>query len=213
MGFVHPATVRGEFPLQLLELAMYEPNQIVQVGGFSNPSNAKARNLGVKTFLNSPCEWFLWIDEDCVVHPNAPAKLRAFAMENNAVAASGYGVTYDPYNGNLALGAWNFDEETKVWEHAESQDEAFWVDGAGCHFSLMHRSIYEDIIEKPYHVDWIIAHPESGEPMAHDLALSLKLKRAGHRILYVPEVLTWHVKEWKIGKQELDNFNAAHTSN
>ena len=211
MGYVHPASVRGEFPLQLLELAMYESNQIIQVGGFSNPSNAKARNVGVKMFLNSPCEWFLWIDEDCATHPNAPAKLRAFAMENNAVAAAGFVATYDHYDETLALGGWNFNEETKIWEHADSEEEAFWVDGVGCHFSLWHRSIYEDILEVPYHEDFI-RHPETGEAMSHDLTLSLKLKRLGHRILFVPEVLTWHVKEWKIGKQELDNFNATHTS-
>ena len=211
MAFVHPATVRGEFPLQLLELAMLDKNQIIQVGASSSASNAKARNVGIKMFLNSPCEWLLWIDEDCATHPNAPSKLRAFAMEHDAKVAAGFVAVYDPISAELGLGGWNYNKETGIWENADSEDEAFWVDGVGCHFSLWHRSIYEDILEPPYHIDWA-EHPDTGGPMGHDLAFCLRLNKKGIRPLFVPEVLTWHVKEWKIGKNEWDNYNAAHTS-
>ena len=210
LGYVHPKEVRGEFALLLLELGMWQGNMIIQAGGFSNPSNAKARNAGIAAFLDSPCEWLLWIDDDCVVHPTAPQRLRTLALEHGAVAAAGFVATYDHIDGSLALGGWNFDGID--WEHADSEEEAFWVDGVGCHFSLWHRSVYEDLLEGPaYHEDWII-HPTTGSTMSHDLALSLKLNQAGQRVLMCPEVLTWHVKEWKIGKNELDAYNAAHTS-
>ena len=160
-------------------------------------------------FLASECEWLLWIDDDAVMHPAAPQRLRALAREHGALAAAGYVVVYDHNTQELRLGGWDFDGVN--WENAEPQEEAFWVDGVGCHFSLWHRTVY-DLIEPPYHQDWMV-HPRTGSMMSHDLAISLRFKEESENwpgILYCPEVLTWHVKEWKIGKTELDEYRAAN---
>ncbi len=212
LGYVHPDTVPGGFPLQVLELAMWEPNMIYQAGACDQPNNAKSRNVVVDMFLSSDAEWLGWIDSDCRVHPNAFAKLRALANQHGAVVANGHVVTYDGQAGTLGNAAWNYyGGEWDMVGADEESDEAYWVDGAGCHFALWHRSVYEELLERPYHEDWVV-HPDTGKPMGHDLALCLRLNKAGQRVLYCPEVLTWHVKPWSIGKADLDRYRESHAS-
>ena len=204
LGYVHPDTVPGRFPLQVLELGMWQDNLILEAGACDMPNNAKSRNVVVDMFLASNCEWLGWIDSDCIVHPNAFQKLRALARENDALVAAGFAVGYDRHTKELFNGAWNFYDGH--WHNLqEVHDEAYWCDGVGCHFALWHRSVYEDILERPYHIDYI-EHPLTGESMGHDLAICLRLKDAGVRVLYCPEVLTWHSKTWDIGKEELDRY-------
>jgi GT2 family glycosyltransferase len=208
LGFVHPETVHGEFPLQLLEIFSWKPNQIIQAGSASLASNAKARNLVIDQFLESEAEWLLWIDSDARVFPDAPAKLRQEAERAQAVIVHAFSVGYNHNNGTLFVGAWDWNKEAAEYQYLPGvPEDPFWVDAVGCHFSIVHRSVFEDLLERPWHEDWE-RHPSNDRPMGHDLAFCWKLNQLGFRVLYCPTVPTWHVKDWHIGRAEWDDYNA-----
>jgi len=200
LGYVHPGFVRGEFPLQVANMLLQPENRITAVFAGSSPSNARARNSVIAAFLSGNEEWLLWMDDDATVLPDAPHKLRRHAVAYEAKMAASLAVGYDKTKRDVFLGAWNFDG--KGWTPLQKLSmEPQWVDGVGCHFTLVHRDVYLTM-KPPYHLDFD-PHPLTGEGMGHDLAFCLK--RLPARVLVVPAVRTGHIKEWEITLKEWES--------
>ena len=197
LGYVHPGYTHGEFAQRLSAASLDRRNNIRGVYAASNADHAVARNAIVKTLLAGSAEWLLWIDDDATFDTDAPARLLHQAVTKGATRAHAYSFGYDPHKNNVYGGAWEFMGDG--WKGMPITGEDMWVDGVGCHFQLIHRSVYEDIGDADWHLNWG-RHPDTGEHMGQDFALCLAAKEAGHdKVLYTPYVQTGHIKSWVVG--------------
>jgi hypothetical protein len=195
LGYVHPGMTHGHFPLSLLNMALDRANPIVAASASSYPSNAKARNHVISTFLDSDADNLLWVDDDCTVDSDGPRKLLNRMQMARADMAHAYSFGYNPETGRVYGGAWDYADEK--WAPVDLNYEEIWVGGVGCHFGMINRSVYE-AWDGPWHVDHL-EHPETGRPMGHDLAFCLKAQQLGaSRVLYTHHVQTGHLKDWNI---------------
>jgi hypothetical protein len=195
VGYVHPGVTHGHFPMMLMNAGLDLKNPIVGCAATSYPSNAKARNQLIQTFLDTPADWLLWIDDDATFDSDAPAKLLRRAQQAGAKMAHAYSFGYNPETGVVYPGAWDFMNGN--WEPVVLKHEEIWVDGVGCHFGLVHRSVYESF-GPPWHIDHL-EHPDTGKLMGHDLAFCLQAQQSGNgRVLYTHHVKTGHLKDWNV---------------
>ncbi len=202
VGYVHPKMVHGEFPNLLGAACLDRRNNIRAIYAASNADHAVARNTIVATFLDGVAEWLIWIDDDCTFDSDAPGKLLHQAVSKGATRAHAYSFGYDPDKRRVFGGAWEFmdgsDGTDSGWKPMPLTGEDMWVDGVGCHFQLIHRTVYEDIGTEGWHFNWA-KHPLTGGHMGQDFALCLAARDAGHgQVLYTPYVQTGHIKEWNI---------------
>ena len=197
VGYVHPKYTHGEFAQRIGEMCLDRRNNIRAIYAASNADHAVARNAIVGPFVDGIAEWLLWVDDDATFDSDAPAKLLHQAVSQGATRAHGYSFGHNPITNEIFGGAWEFMGDG--WRVMEITGEDMWVDGVGCHFQLVHRSVNEDIGGDAWHLNWG-KHPTTGQHMGQDLALCLAAKAAGHdKILYTPYVQTGHTKEWVIG--------------
>ncbi len=197
VGYVHPKMVHGEFPNLLGAACLDRRNNIRAIATASDADHAVARNVIVESFIDGVAEWLLWIDDDATFDSDAPAKLLHQAVSKGATRAHGYSFGHDPRTNKIFGGAWEF--MGNGWKPMEITGGDMWVDGVGCHFQLIHRTVYEDIGDSDWHLNWG-THPATGKHMGQDFALCLSAKEAGHdKVLYTPYVQTGHIKEWIIG--------------
>ena len=195
IGYVHPGTIHGEFAQMLSAACLDRRNNIRAVFAASNADHAVARNAVADAFVDGIAEWLLWVDDDATFDTDAPAKLVHQATTLGARQAHGYSFGYDPHSERVFGGAWEFKGDS--WKTMEITGGDMWVDGVGCHFQLVHRSVYEKLGPDP-HLNWG-KHPETGKHMGQDLAFCRKATAAGFgKILYTPHVQTGHIKEWNI---------------
>jgi hypothetical protein len=205
LGYVHPGTVHGKFPLRLLNYGLHPANMIVGGVTSSAGSNAKARNDVIEMFLGTDAEWLFWIDDDAITFPDAPGRLRKYAQRYNAKIAAALSFGYDHNKNELWVGAWNWtgEEYAKIVFYPQAP---FWVDAVGCHATLVHRDAYE-LVEYPWH-QYYDEHPDTGKYMSHDVGFCYKLNQQDERVLYCPPVKTWHIKDWEIGEKEWMDYAA-----
>ncbi len=202
IGYVHPGTTHGEFAQTLSAACLDRRNNIRAVYAASNADHAVARNAVVAAFVDGIAEWLLWWDDDATADSDAPAQLVHQATKHGARQAHGYSFGYDPHSERVFGGAWEFmggagETDDPGWKPMEITGKNMWVDGVGCHFQLVHRSVYEKLGPDP-HLNWG-KHPETGKHMGQDLAFCRDVATAGFgKILYTPHVQTGHIKEWNI---------------
>jgi len=100
------------------------------------------RNLLVKSFLETDCEWFLFIDSDTVPPSNI-----LDMIENNKTICSGVSHIYKDNNFSISVygkykGKLNYIQE-------DSKEDLIEVDGVGTGCLLIHRKVF-DRLNKPY---------------------------------------------------------------
>jgi hypothetical protein len=141
----------------------------------------QARNLLVERFLDSPCQWLLFVDRDAVLHPMTVIRLMSWNVP--VVAALAFARTEPPsptvYGGadpdaqGELVGYRIHWEETRRWllAHPEMQsngavmlaerpDEALTqVDFTGMHCTLIRRDVLEGLRPGPW---FERAHPIGG---------------------------------------------------
>ena len=202
VGYVHPGSTHGEFAQMLGAALLDRRNNVRAVYAASNADHAVARNAIAEAFVDGIAEWLLWVDDDATFDSDAPAQLLHRATVMGATRAHAYSFGYDPRTEAVFGGAWQFmdgsDGTDSGWKPMEITGEEMWVDGVGCHFQLIHRSVYEDIGDENWHLNWG-KHPAIGKHMGQDFAFCLSATEAGHgQVLFTPYVQTGHIKEWNI---------------
>ena len=175
--------------------------------------SALGRSQAIADFLKTPLEYLMWIDSDMVFEPEAYFDLFAEAMKGHRIV-TGLAFMYDEGAKLIIPNIFMWNEEKKAHEaevHYE-KDSSFWCDATGVAFTLIHRSIFEDLIEHGYednwHFDWH-EHPATGTPMGHDVAFFEACRtKLGERVWYVAGAKTGHRKVVEIGEENFDQMMA-----
>ena len=152
--------------------------RVLRLGRRAGP--AEARNAGVEEI---PADVVLFIDSDCVVHPDVIEKVRkAFREDADLTSVTG---SYDdtPPERNFASLYMNL-RHHYVHQHARTENASFW---AGC--GAVRRDAFRTVggfdAER---------YPR---PMIEDIELGLRLKAFGKTRLN-PELNVKHLKRWTV---------------
>ena len=176
--------------------------------------SALGRSQAVAHFLTTPLEYLMWIDSDMVFTPEAYFDLFAEAMKGHKIV-TGLAFMYDEgaklIMPNIFM--WNDESHQHEVQVTYEKDASFWCDATGVAFTLIHRSIFEGLIEHGYednwHFDWH-EHPATGTPMGHDVAFFWAARTLlGERVWYVSKAKTGHRKTVEIAEE---NFEQMMTS-
>lgn len=205
VGYVHPGVVTEQFCMSLLMASKFS-DRIFGISAAQSPRQFVARNENIKNFLRGQAEWFLQIDTDMKFEMTAIDDLVEAAEEAGAKAAGALCFGYTPAINEVFVGIWKYDEEKKQYlkQHEYEENSRFYVDATGAAFLLIHRSILEELGDD-WHQDHI-AHPDTGNPMGHDIALCHRIRtETGNRILYCADIKIGHVKKFIVDE---DTFKA-----
>ena len=206
ISYVHPNIVMEGFARSLAQICLWPGNKILGLTSVSNPRHEVARNEAIRNFLESPSEWNMWIDTDMTFEHDSIEQLRATALKHDADMVAGLAFIYKRGHNVIQPNAysWNGAEGFKEMEDYESGN-VYEIDGTGSAFMLTHRRVYEAWDNEYWHQTWR-EHPETGEPMGHDLAFCYRATQVdGFKLLYDTGVETGHIKHFELRE---DNFRA-----
>lgn len=208
IGYVHPNTVTEGFCRSLAENALWQANGIMGFISASNPRQEVARNAAIKSFLDTPGDWFMWIDTDMTFEYNSIERLVATAHKHKADIVSGLGFIYKRQDEQIVPNGYWFDEEDLYYkEHADYEPgKVYEIDGTGSGFVLIHRRVLEAWDDEFWHSTWR-AHPHTGGQMGHDLAFCFKAKREyGFKIVWDTGVKTGHIKHFELTEENYNSY-------
>ncbi|MBW1976259.1 MAG: glycosyltransferase [Deltaproteobacteria bacterium] len=168
----------------------HDPRYTVQVFMPQNifPQDA-ARNFCVKKFLESDCEYILWIDDDVFCPMDALHRL--VSHDKDMVGAAVFAMKYEgdeafPYPVTL-----RFNEEKKYQVYYGSGLEEIDATGSAC--LLIKRKVYEHpSIERPYIFSY---HRDGTLSLTCDFDFNRRAKEAGFKLWADWGIVCSHVKE------------------
>ena len=164
-----------------------------------------ARNLLVKQFMETKCEWLLFLDSDAFVAPMT--LMRLLQSEREVVGALCFTgskpttpTVFDVWSGHLQVRI--AVEETREWieKHEELHcngpmvmreqpaDAVVEVAATGCHTLLVHRMVL-DVMEEP----WFLSNPKAGSGRGEDLYFCHKAQETGFRTYVDRSVVSGHM--------------------
>lgn len=206
IGIVAYRNVPVKFLRSLSDILLWPTNDILGMTVMGSARHEYARNSVIKDFLTTHAEWLLWIDTDATFRYDAPHRLRKAAKEADAEMAHALSFGYRNSDQAIFIGAWNDKGQTEVTDYEPGS--RFWVEGVGCHFFLVHRTVYEKV-EYPWHESHMGASSISEKPIGHDLAFCL---RAGGRVLYCSDIPTGHLKDWEVNEESWQSWKESRDS-
>ena len=215
VGWLHPLDVKARFAESLLGLLAYDaivrtsegkPRQIAAMNGFEAGVNiATPRNDLVRRFLDHPewGEWCLMVDVDMQFDPDAVERLLAVADPVKA-----------PIVGGLCFGATDNDLWPTVYELAEEPGQGpFFMRageipaeglmrcaGTGAAFLLVHRSVFEKVVERRWpedphgHFPWFQESQFPIGPVGEDLTFCLRAGICGFPVHVLTSLHIGHIK-------------------
>jgi len=174
--------------------------------------SALGRSEAIEHFLTTPLEWLMWIDSDMVFEPEAYAMLFEQALAGHKIV-TGLAFMWDEGAKLIMPNIFMFNEEKNAHEIILSYgEEPFYCDATGVAFTLIHRSIFEDLVkadpsmEGNWHFDWH-EHPAHNGPMGHDIAFFYAARTLlGERVWYVPGAKTGHRKTVEIAESNFEQM-------
>ena len=174
--------------------------------------SALGRSQAIRTFLETPQEWLMWIDSDMTFEPTDYAKLYAAATQGGHKIVTGLCFMFDEGVQSIMPNIFNWSDDPddlgyKIHLQYE-RDSAFYCDATGVAFTMIHRSIFEDLEELGYgdnwHFDWH-EHPDTGGPMGHDVAFfHLCRTLLDERVWYVSAAKVGHRRTVEIREENFD---------
>lgn len=163
-----------------------------------------ARTVNGYAFLNSEAEWALLIDSDMVWDPDAIIRLSKTAKEKKAKVVSG--LTFiESTEGRIVPHAYEIIPNPtggyvqSPYAVLPTFDEPFQVHAAGGACLLVHRDVYQDVLDLgqgktgyPWQED--VYQPKIDEQMGEDLVFCQRIRTAGHEIWYEPRAFFGHMR-------------------
>ena len=145
IGYVHPNIVMEGFARDLAKACLWRDNKIVGIISASSPRQFMARNSVIKSFLDGPGEWLMWIDTDMTFEPAAIAHLRANALAKDADMVTGLGFIFKRMDNIVIPNGYLWDEETSHFTEITDyvSGHTYEIDGTGAGFVLIHRRVFE----------------------------------------------------------------------
>ena len=153
----------------------------------------------------------MWIDSDMIFEPETYARMYEAATKGGHKIVSALAFMYDEAAGMIVPNIFNWDEKDQEYKvHLRyERDSAFYCDATGVAFTMIHRSIFEDLEERGYGDNWHFdhhVHPDSGKPMGHDIAFF-------HMCRTLLDERVWYMSNAKVGHRRTveireENFDA-----
>ena len=141
---------------------------------------------------------------------DAVERLRATALKHDADMVAGLAFIYNRGAHTIFPNMFEYtgpEEGFKPVDDYES-GRVYEIDGTGSAFMLIHRRVYEDWDNEYWHQTWR-EHPETGQPMGHDLAFCYEVTQTyGRKLLYDTSVKTGHIKAMALTEE---NYRASQT--
>lgn len=189
LGVVHDATMESPFVRDLVRLVRSRPTGGVIWGVGGGGRLDSARNLVVRSFLDTKAEWLLFLDTDIVFSPEMYDMLLDTADEKTAPIVSGLYFADD--KPPRAVMAYTTEEgavrSIAAWDEGDTID----VEYVGAGFLLVHRSVYEALGDEPYRQD--VTSP-SGALLTEDYAFCHRARDAGFPVKVNTKIFLGHCK-------------------
>ena len=211
IGYVHPGVMQEATARSLMEICLHRGNPIVGIISSSSPRQHVARNSTIERFLEGKGDWLLWVDTDMTFDRDAPSRLLHTALKNKADMVAGLCFVYKRHASEIGTNAYMWNGETHVEVDGYKPGTVIEVDATGSAFILIHRRVFEAMAAEQDE-DWYhwhqnyVKHPETGEPMGHDLAFAREAGKLGFKLLYDTNVGTGHIKYFELTEQNYFDY-------
>ncbi len=164
-----------------------------------------ARTTNGKEFLKSDAEWLLLLDTDMWWEPNCIIRMLKTAKEKKAKIVAG--LAFMEIKGRIIPNAYRYipHGEGRIivpFAVLPSLGEAFPVDATGGSCLLVHRDVYQDVMEASiandntaYYWQEDVYMPHAKEMQGEDITFSKRATAAGYEIWYEPRALFSHLSK------------------
>lgn len=207
VGWCDTGSNHGAFTMSMLLLQQFEQEypdpryrlvSPVRTAGAYVQAN---RNELVRRFLDTDADWLFQLDCDESFPPSLLRVLIRTADADRQPITTGiysnvHSYAEDPSDGSVVIGNCVYMEtENGSYQAVEPPEslQTFEVSGAGAGVMLVHRSVFETLVDPWYWCEWIEFTDEPGQFMGEDLAFCRRAREAGYRIICDPlaEVMHW----------------------
>jgi GT2 family glycosyltransferase len=209
-GSILPATVYyGGVPMTFVQalIASYRAlHNLLPLQAESSAMINLARTKNGKAFLKSNAEWILLLDTDMWWEPNAIIRMVKTAKERKVKVVAG--LAFMEQKNRIIPNAYKFipdGEGGKVlapFAVLPSLIEPFEVDATGGSCLLVHRDVYQDVMEASvarentaYWWQEDVYMPIKKEMQGEDITFCKRITEAGYTILYEPRSLFSHLSK------------------
>lgn len=227
---VHDRTVTYSFYHSMMELMhndAHNHQRVWRAGyidmSYSTDGLAESRNTAVVKFLEEKrADWLLWIDTDMGFPPDLLERLMADAdsVERPIVGALAFTWRHQTAD---QMGGWRCLATPTLfdWGHGDDGEMGFivrtdyhlnavqQVAGTGMACVLIHKSVFEAIIEKykPLGQMWYdrVPNPGMGKVISEDLSFCMRANTVGKTVWVDTSIKTTHMKTLWVGED--DYFN------
>ena len=227
---VHDRTVTYSFYHSMMELMhndAHNHQRVWRAGyidmSYSTDGLAESRNTAVVKFLEEKqADWLLWIDTDMGFPDDIIERLMAAAdpVERPIVGALAFTWRHQKSDG---MGGWRCLATPTLfdWGHGDDGEMGFivrvdyhpdavqQVAGTGSACVLIHRSVFEAILEKykPLGQMWYdrVPNPAMGKVISEDLSFCMRANTVGKTVWVDTSIKTTHMKTLWVGED--DYFN------
>lgn len=176
---------------------------------YSSGGLVEARNGTVKQFLDTDCEWLLWVDTDMGFAPEALAELLEVADPEHLPVVGGLcfmqrEVEPDGMGGwriqpRPVLFTWHVGDDFTGFDLVADypRDAVVQVAGTGSAFIVIHRSALEKVADKYGAGHWYsqVQNPTTGQVLSEDLSFCTRLAGAGIPLAVHTGVRISHLKQ------------------
>lgn len=215
IGYLSGGDTRIEFTRSIGAVTAYcFQNNIPLLGALphvSGPRIAAGRNHIVESFLNTPADWFLMVDDDMVFEPDVIQRFLEVAdpAERPIIGGLTFGTGRDgifptlfrldpDVNGPVRLDTWPLDELVAVD-----------ATGAACLF--IHRTVFERMAEEyPKPWQWFQETTLGGNAVGEDMTFCLRARALGIPIYVDTSLKFGHVKPRIINEDEYFRWVDTH---
>lgn len=206
IGYCHNGTIHDGFHKSLLGLLFYEMQQgrLFTLIDAKGAYIAKSRNLMVRKFLSTECEWLLSLDNDMQFEPTLLESLmdfaRAYLPDGGLVriAAALY-LNYIAGQDASPCSTWltHRDDGLLQTHDYSKRNGPETVASVGMGGTLIHRSVLEAMRDKYEPTDdwpWFGHDLHNGHRVGEDVSFCLRAASVGFQSWGVPSLTMGHIK-------------------
>lgn len=205
IGYVHPTEVGAGFHHSLIGLLLRDiqtSRRVVAMYPHNSSANiSNARNKIVAKFLDGPADWLLMVDADMVFEPDTLDRLLDVAHDKTypIVGALAFGVHQDAIFPTLYFFE-DGPDGTVVTKRFDTfpPDSMFQIHATGAAFLLVHRSVFQTVLEKvpadPAYPWFQETSLPGGHGVGEDVTFCIRAGRAGFPVHVHTGIAVGHQK-------------------
>lgn len=209
---LRPEMVTAGYAQCLAMLCLENPHRaIIGYHGAKTARSALGRQRVIEDiFLPCPAEYLLWIDSDMTFMPKVfttiyDEMIRLRSRGEHCGITSALAFMYDGNDPKVLPNCFFRGEDGRYQVRAGyEKNSRFWCDASGVAFTLIHREVFK-AVGWPYHQDWV-KHPDTGEPMGHDVSFYHEAAKHGYRVRYCADAPTGHLKMFEVDESMWERY-------